>query len=129
MKHPRKAANLYTMSADVTEYLNTLGEQDKAVVSGVYSEIHDLVPDLVEGKSYGMPCLLYRGKAIASIMVCKNWLALYPYSGKAIAAASSELKNFTTTTGSVHFTADKPLPKRTLKAIITARKLEIDGAL
>ncbi|MCL1801121.1 MAG: DUF1801 domain-containing protein [Promicromonosporaceae bacterium] len=116
------------MPNDVTEYLTTLAEPSRSVVNHVIAEARLLVPDATEGRSYGMPCLMHLGKPLLAVIVRKNWIAAYPYSGKAIAAAQKELAGFDITSGSVHFTPDHPLPARAIQALVTARRSEIENS-
>jgi uncharacterized protein YdhG (YjbR/CyaY superfamily) len=72
-----------------------------------------------------MPCLIWQGKPLAAVMVRKNYISLYPYSSRAISAAAPLLAGFATTSGSVHFTPERPIPEPALAAIIAARAAEI----
>ena len=116
------------MPNDLSDYFASLSEPDKGAVARVVAEVRKLVPDVTEGRSYGMPCLVYRGKALLAVVVRKSWIAAYPYSGKAIAVAEKDLSGFETTSGSVHFTAEHPLPSEAIRALTEARRAEIDNA-
>ncbi len=73
----------------IDDYLDELDPADRAVVAHVYDVARTAVPDLEQGKSYGMPALLYRGKALISVMRTRKHFGVYPYSGRvpAIVAA------------------------------------------
>ncbi|MDR0482973.1 MAG: DUF1801 domain-containing protein [Cellulomonadaceae bacterium] len=112
---------------DVKKYLETLSDEDRALVERVYDRARSVIPDLTEGTSYGMPCLKYDGRALISVMVTKNHIGVYPYSGSVITICAKELEGFRTTKGSVSFTAEKPLPDAAIDALVTARRDLVDA--
>jgi uncharacterized protein YdhG (YjbR/CyaY superfamily) len=85
------------------------------------------VPSAQVGESYGMPAYMYKGKPLLSIMIRKNFLSLYPFSGRVIAGLENELREYETTSGSVHFTVKDSIPDSLLIRIIEARMVEIEG--
>jgi len=111
---------------EVETYLGTVDSADRAALERVYSVAKDVVPDAVEGTSYGMAALLYRGKGLIATVRAKSFLSLYPYSGAVIAAVSDALGDFETTTGSIHYSAEHQLPEAVLRCIVGARRAEID---
>lgn len=110
------------MSA-IDDYLTGLSGAQKATIEHMYGVVRKVVPDTTEGFSYAMPCLKYRGKALVAIIANKNFLSLYPFGS--IEKLGIELPDFELTSGSIHFTSDKPIPDDLLKAIVEARKRQI----
>lgn len=105
----------------VDEYISMLDEPQKSVVQHVYDMALELVPAAEQAVYYGMPCLKYRGKGLVSVMVTKKSISLYPFSSLEPVITADELKGFETTTGSIHFTADHPLPDVLLHKILASR--------
>ena len=111
----------------VDEYIASLGDAERAVIAHIYDLASELVPTAEQGVSYGMPCLKFNGKGLVSVMVTKKFLSLYPFSGLEAVIGKDELAGFETTTGSIHFSADHPIPDALLRKIITARADRITG--
>jgi uncharacterized protein YdhG (YjbR/CyaY superfamily) len=113
----------------VTEYLGTVGGADGAALERVYAVARQLVPDAEEGTSYGMAALIYRGKGLIATLQTKKFLSLYPFSGAVVASVVDDLPGFEATSGSIHYSAEHPLPDDVLRRIIQARRAEIDARL
>jgi uncharacterized protein YdhG (YjbR/CyaY superfamily) len=111
---------------DVGEYLSTIEGADRDALARVYAIAREVVPDAEEGTSYGMAALLHRDKGLIATTRATKFLSLYPFSGSVIAAVSDALGDFETTTGSVHYSADHPLPDAVVRRIVEARRDEID---
>jgi uncharacterized protein YdhG (YjbR/CyaY superfamily) len=115
----------------VDEYLESLDADDRAVVSHVFDVVREMHPDVTQGKSYGMPALLYRDKALISVMRTKKHIGVYPFSGRVpevvagtLSGADREALEFDK--GTIRFQPDKPLPDDTIRAIVAARVAEIE---
>lgn len=111
----------------VTEYLSTVGGADGAALERVYELARRLVPGAEEGASYGMAALLYRSKGLIATLQTKKFLSLYPFSGAVVASVVDDLPGFETTSGSIHYSAEHPLPEDVLRRIIETRRAEIDA--
>jgi uncharacterized protein YdhG (YjbR/CyaY superfamily) len=111
---------------EVAEYLDTIGGADRDALERVYAIARALVPESEEGTSYAMPALLYRGKGLIATLRAKKFLSLYPYSGTVVASLADQLTGFETTSGSIHYSAEHPLPDAVVRSIVEARRAEID---
>lgn len=112
---------------DVESYLETIEGGDRLALERVYAIAREVVPTAEEGTSYAMAALIYRGKGLLATVKAKRFLALYPFSGSIIARHQELLDGFETTTGSVHYSAGRPLPGDTIRSIVAARREEIDA--
>ncbi|WP_417215414.1 iron chaperone [Arthrobacter sp.] len=112
---------------DVGTYLDTVQGQDRLALERVYAIARDVVPEAEEGTSYGMAALLYRGQGLIASVKAKKFLSVYPFSGKVIARHRDPLAGVETTAGSIHYSAEHPLPEDLLRAIVQARREEIDA--
>jgi len=112
---------------EVDEYIAALSGPNKAEFVRIGRIVQEIVPQVEQGVSYAMPAYLYKGKALLSTMVCKKHLGMYPYSGKVIAALQDLLQDFVTTTGSIHFSAEHPLPEELIRRVIEGRMREIES--
>lgn len=113
----------------VSDYLATVDEARRPALARVVDRAHELVPDLQEGTSYGMPVLLYRGKGLLSAMATAKHLAIYPHSGGPVRVVAPLLDGFSLSTGTVRFTVAQPIPDDALDLLILTRRDEIDAQL
>ncbi len=112
---------------EVEDYLRTVDGADRAALERVYAVAREVVPEAVEGTSYAMAALLYRGKGLLATVRARRFLSLYPFSGAVVASLADALGDFETTTGSIHYSADHQLPESTLRRIVATRRDEIDA--
>jgi uncharacterized protein YdhG (YjbR/CyaY superfamily) len=90
----------------------------------MYGIVRQMVPGATEELSYAMPAFKYKGKGLVAIMANKKFLSLYPFS--AVDKLGVDLSAFERTSGSIHFSLDKPIADDLLCKIITARLRQID---
>jgi uncharacterized protein YdhG (YjbR/CyaY superfamily) len=112
---------------EVSDYLETVDGDDRRAMERVYAVARAVVEEAEEGTSYGMAALLYRGKGLVATTRTTKFLSLYPFSGRVVASVADALDGFETTTGSVHYSADHPLPDPVVRRIVEARRAEIDA--
>lgn len=110
----------------IDDYLDQLDPADRAVVGHVYDVVRAALPGVEQGTSYGMPALLYRGKALISVMRTKKHIGVYPYSGRVPAVVAETVEELDYDKGTIRFQPDRPLPDDTIRAIVAARVAEID---
>lgn len=110
----------------IDDYLAGLDDADRAVVAHVYDVARAVAGETEQGKSYGMPALLHRGKALISVMRTKKHIGLYPFSGRVPEAVADALDGFEYDKGTIRFQPEHPLPDDAIRAIVTARIAEIE---
>lgn len=110
----------------IDDYLATLDPADAAVAEHFYTVVREALPETEQGKSYGMPALLWHGKALVSVMRTRKHFGVYPFSGRVPAVVADALEGFDWDKGTIRFSADKPLPDDTIRAIVAARQAEIE---
>lgn len=115
------------MAADprVEAYLAKVPERHRALLLRVHQQLRDLLPDATETISYGMPALAVDGKAVVWYAAWKDHCSLYPLTGGLLAAHREQLRPFRMTRGSVHFTADRPLPPPLVEALVRGRLADL----
>lgn len=109
----------------IDDYLVTLDAPTRDVVAHMYAVARRLAPDTTAELSYNMPALKYKGKGLLAIMANKNFLSLYPFGS--VARLGVDVSAYETTTGSIHFSLNQPIPDTLLRDIITARMAQIDA--
>src|SRR5215211_4038102 len=88
-----------------------LEEPKRSTLTRLRDTIMSIVPDAEQTISYGMPAFRLRGKTVAGFAAFKNHLSYLPHSGSVIPQLGKELEGYTSTSGSLHFPVDQPLPE------------------
>lgn len=110
----------------VDDYLSELDPADAAVIAHFYDVVREAVPEVEQGKSYGMPALLYRGKALVAVMRTKKHFGVYPFSGLVPDRVADALEGFDHDKGTIRFPPERPLPDDSIRAVVAARIAEIE---
>lgn len=110
----------------IATHLAGVPERERAALAAIVDRVLETVPDVGEKVSYGLPTLTYRGKALLSAVAAKKHLALYPHSGSVVAAVADDLAGFSMSTGTIRFSADRPIPPNVVDWIIALRMRAID---
>ncbi|MGZ0712942.1 iron chaperone (plasmid) [Coraliomargarita sp. W4R53] len=111
----------------IDDYLDTLDETDREAIEYVYDIARELVPEAEQGKGYGMPALVYKGKSLIAVMRTEKGISLYPFSPEAITAARDDLGRFGRDKGTVRFQSHNLLPSAAIRTLVFTRRAEIDG--
>lgn len=114
--------------SEVDDYLGAIDEGRAKVLRPYFERARQIVEGTCEGRSYGMPALIYRGKALISLQATKAGYSVYPFSGDAVSVVAAAHPELETTTGSVHFTTRNPLPIAVFDELVQARRDQIDAA-
>ena len=100
-------------------------------IEHVYAVARDVVPEAEQGKGYGMPALVYRGKSLISVMRAKKHIGVYPFSPEAVAAVADALAGhpgIALDKGTIRFQPERAAAGRRRRArSCTARKEQIEG--
>ena len=112
----------------VDDYIASLpaGEQ-RTELERLHVLIGDRVPEAGQGMSYAMPCYTYRGVPVAAVIVRKQHIAWYPYSGGVLPAVADRLDGYSWSPGALRFTAGNPLPDDLIAELLEIRMRHIDG--
>ena len=115
------------MANEVENYVASLVEPEQSRIAAIYSSARSLVPDAVEGVSYGMPALLYRGKGLLAVMSTKKHIGVYPFANLAELDPTAVGAGLKTTKGSIHLGPGQALPGDLLERMLLRRVARIDG--
>ena len=115
------------MANEVEIYVSGLAEPQRSLIAAIYSSARSLVPDAVEGVSYGMPALLYKGKGLIAVMSTKNHIGVYPFANLAELDPTAVGAGLETTKGSIHLRQGQVLPSDLLERMLLRRVARIDG--
>ncbi|HEU5222270.1 MAG TPA: DUF1801 domain-containing protein [Candidatus Lumbricidophila sp.] len=125
----------------LTQYIRDLTEPARGVLAAIQERAVLLVPGTTEQVSYRMPCMMYRGKPLLSVLQTKTHLGYYPFSASTIDAVRGSLAASGADTsrpevaalnwskGTVRFAVAHPIPDDVVAMLVMARKAEIDASL
>jgi len=114
-------------TARIDAHLAALPTEQREALTALRTTIAKAVPDAVEAISYGMPAFKYRGRGLLWYEAFTAHCSLFP--GASVHRYSDELKGYTVSKGTVHFTPDHPLPTKLIQRIARDRKSAIDALL
>jgi len=109
----------------IDEYLAELDEQKRTTLQELRQTILGIVPNAEECISYGMPAFRVDGQVVAGFAAFKNHLSYLPHSGSVLGQLSDDLAGYESTTGSLHFPIDRPLPAKLVRKLIAVRRKEL----
>ena len=114
------------MANEVSAYVAGLPEPERTRVDEIYSTARRIVPGAVEGLSYAMPALLYKGRGLLAVMSTKKHIGVYPFSNLAELGDAATLAGLETTKGSIHLRGSESLPPDLLEKLLLRRIHRID---
>jgi len=103
----------------IAEYLSTVSGPEHDLLEHMYGIVRAEVPDATEVLSYNMPAFAHKGKAFIAILSNKKFMSLYPFCG--LQRLDIDFSDYECTTGSIHFSPDRPISDELLRRIIRTR--------
>lgn len=110
---------------EIDRYLATLDEPKRSTLEALRESILAILPEAEQCISYGVPAFKVNGKTVAGFAAFKNHLSYLPHSGSVLATLHDDVARYETSKGSLRFAVDKPLPKRLVKKLVSARLREL----
>ncbi len=109
----------------VDRYLANLAEPVRSTLIAVRERIRACAPpESTEEFGYGVPAFRC-GALLAGYAAGKKFCSYYPMSGRVIHDAKEDLKGYETTSGSIHFPLNTPLPAALIRKLVQARLKQI----
>ncbi len=121
------ADNLVVSVEEIDAYLAGLAEPKRATLEALRRTILEVVPTAEQGISYGMPAFRLGGKVVAGFAAFKQHCSYFPHSGSVIREVP-DASRFATSTGTLQFPVDAPLPEELVRQLITVRLQQLDLA-
>jgi uncharacterized protein YdhG (YjbR/CyaY superfamily) len=110
---------------DIDEYLAGVPEPARGCLEKIRVTIRSVLPrEATEVISYGMPAFKHK-KVLVWFAAFSDHCSLFP-TAAVIDAFNKELKGFSTSKGTIHFTAEKSLPSALVKKLMKARLTQIE---
>jgi uncharacterized protein YdhG (YjbR/CyaY superfamily) len=118
--NPAPAAKSKAAPTTVDAYLARVPESARSKLNQMRATIRSAVPSqATETISYGMPAFRHNG-VLVWFAAFSDHCSLFP-TASVIEAFKDELKDFSTSKGTIHFPLDKPLPTALIKKLVKAR--------
>jgi uncharacterized protein YdhG (YjbR/CyaY superfamily) len=107
-------------SHGIDRYLSRVPEPSRGALQRLRAAIRSAAPkDTNETISYRIPAFRYKGM-LGWYAAFSDHCSFFP-TAAVIAAFRDELKGYTVSKGTIHFTADKPLPLGLIRKMVRAR--------
>lgn len=107
------------LAKDIDAWLARLAPEPRGALEKLRAQIHAAAPGAEETISYGMPTFKLHGHLVA-FGAFKKHLSFFPMSSTLLKTLP-EAAPFATSTGTMHFQPDKPIPSALVKKIVKAR--------
>jgi len=115
--------NHKTKIKSVTDYLNELPDNVYIALENIRQIIKFLVPDAEETISYQVPSYKYKGMLVG-FGAAKNHCSFFVMSSTLLNDFKDDIQGFETSTGTIRFTPEKPIPNDLITKIVMARLAE-----
>lgn len=122
----RRVASPGKKPATIDEYLATVPPETRTLLEELRRTIHELVPGAEECISYSMPAFRLYGRVVGGFAATKTGGSFYPFSGNVLDSLADLLTDHSRTKSALHFSAEKPLPKKLVAKLVAARRAEIE---
>lgn len=124
VKSIRRTAKAKVASTSVEDYLAKIPKPSRGAFDKLRAAIRSAVPrEAVETISYRIPAFK-RDAVLVWFAAFADHCSLFP-TASVIAKFEAELKDYSTSKGTIHFPLDKPVPLALVKRIVKARVAEV----
>ena len=112
-------------ASDVRRYIAAQPPRARQYLRQIRSIIRAAAPKTTESISYGIPTFKLDGKGFIYCAAFKRHVSLYPITAAIRRKFASQLKTYKTSTGTVQFPLDRPLPVALIRRLVKARLAEM----
>jgi uncharacterized protein YdhG (YjbR/CyaY superfamily) len=107
----------------VAAYLAALPDGQRVARKRLRKLVHAAAPGAEDCISYGVPAVRRNGKVLVWFAAASRHCSFFP--GTVVADFAAELKDFSTSKGTVRFQPDHPLPATLVRKLVKARLARI----
>ncbi|HYX79922.1 MAG TPA: DUF1801 domain-containing protein [Actinomycetota bacterium] len=105
----------------VDEYLRSVPDDQRALLDDLRDTIRSVIPDATETITYRMPTFKVAGRAVVAYAAFRDHCSLFPMGLKVLEDNRVAVEPYLSGKSTLRFTADRPLPKGLVKAIVRGR--------
>jgi len=116
--------SLAAKTTTIDEYLATVSDAQRAALEKLRKTIRATVPKAEECISCGLAAFKLNAQGLVAFGATPSHCAFYLMSNSTVAAHQEELAKYDTSTGTIRFAADKPLPVALVRKLVKARIAE-----
>jgi uncharacterized protein YdhG (YjbR/CyaY superfamily) len=109
----------------VQAYLASLPTNVRKRVREMRAAIRAVAPRAIEGRAYGLIGYKLDGRPLVYCAGFKRHTSLFPMTAAIRRAHAAELEGYKTSTGTIQFPLDRPLPTAFVKRLVKARLAEM----
>ena len=109
-------------------YLSALNDDQRKALEKLRKTIKATAPKAEECISYRLPAFRLDGRMLVAFGARPNHCALFLMSSETVPAHAEELESYDTSTGTIRFRADEPLPATLVRKLVKARIAENAGS-
>ena len=114
----KKSAKGKAVPKTVEEYLAKVPEPQRTTLAKVREVIQSVLPAAAtEVISYRIPCVKYKGMLVGYAAFTDH-CSLFGMSSTLLGPLREDLKNYSTSKGTIRFAVDKPLPAALIKKLV-----------
>jgi uncharacterized protein YdhG (YjbR/CyaY superfamily) len=114
----KKSARSKAVPKTVDEYLAKVPEPQRSTLAKVREVIQSVLPAAAtEVISYRIPCVKYKGMLVGYAAFTDH-CSLFGMSSTLLGPLREDLKNYSTSKGTIRFAIDKPLPAALIKKLV-----------
>ena len=110
----------------VDEYFITATESQVTEYKRVKSIVKNIVPEIEETISYGIPTFKYKGKYVLYFGAFKDHVSLFPGS-QLIEEIKDKLTNFKVSKGTIQYSEKEPVPETIIRQLVQSRMQTINS--
>lgn len=105
----------------VNDYIKAFDSPQKEGLELIRDITTTVAPQAQEAISYNMPAYKIDGQYLIWFAAFKHHISIFPASDKMVAALGGQLAKLRTSTGTIQFSLDKPLPEDLIRHIVRYR--------
>ncbi|SRR5579862_2899376 len=121
----RSAPKTKSSPRTIDDYIDRSPESARANLKKLRAAIRSVLPrEATETISYAIPAFRYK-VVLVWFAAFSDHYSLFP-TAAVLSGMKDELKNYTTSKGTIHFPADKPLPIALIKKIVKTRLAQLE---
>ena len=114
-----------TTFTSIDEYLAPFPEPTRRILDEIRSLVHEIMPEIAERISYGMPTFSLEGRYLVYVAGWKKHISIYPSTPGVEATLGPKLDPYRSGKGTLQFPVNKPMPMDLIRRIIEVRAEEV----
>ena len=114
----KKSRKRKAVPKTIDDYLAKVPEPQRTTLAKVREVMQSVLPaEATEAISYRIPCVKYKGMLVGYAAFTDH-CSLFGMSSTLLGPFKEELKNYSTSKGTIRFAVDEPLPEALIKKLV-----------